>query len=160
MGERGGPIEVRRANAKLGGRKPGSPTRMTRRKAEELCDSGRAPLDVMVDNMHFWFDQSRLLGTQLQALTQAVDKNGHQIAMDEDDRREFMQLAKVFLAARENAQKCAVDAAPYVHPRLQSIALSGKLRLDAAAKQITDKMTTQEAMEQYQATMREVEAVA
>jgi hypothetical protein len=32
----------------------------------------------------------------------------------EDDRREAMSLARMFLSARENAQRCAVDCAPYV----------------------------------------------
>ena len=30
-----------------------------------------------------------------------------------------MSLARMFLSARENAQRCAVDCAPYVHAKLQ-----------------------------------------
>ena len=30
----------------------------------------------------------------------------------------LMSLARMFLSARENAQRCAVDCAPYVHARL------------------------------------------
>ena len=40
---------------------------------------------------------------------------------NEDDRREAMSLARMFLSARENAQRCAVDCAPYVHARLQAV---------------------------------------
>ena len=30
-------------------------------------------------------------------------------------------LARMFLSARENAQRCAVDCAPYVHAKLQAV---------------------------------------
>jgi hypothetical protein len=40
---------------------------------------------------------------------------------NEDDRREAMSLARIFLSARENAQRCAVDCAPYVHAKLQAV---------------------------------------
>ena len=40
---------------------------------------------------------------------------------NEDDRREAMSLARMFLSARENAQRCAVDCAPYVHAKLQAV---------------------------------------
>jgi hypothetical protein len=32
-----------------------------------------------------------------------------------------MSLARIFLSARENAQRCAVDCAPYVHAKLQAV---------------------------------------
>jgi hypothetical protein len=38
-----------------------------------------------------------------------------------DDRREAMSLARMFLSAREKAQQCAVDCAPYVHAKLQAV---------------------------------------
>jgi hypothetical protein len=40
---------------------------------------------------------------------------------NDDDRREAMSLARMFLSARDNAQRCAVDCAPYVHARLQAV---------------------------------------
>jgi hypothetical protein len=40
---------------------------------------------------------------------------------NEDDRLEAMGLARMFLSARENAQRCAVDCAPYVHAKLQAV---------------------------------------
>ena len=33
----------------------------------------------------------------------------------------WMSVARNLLAARENAQRCAVDCAPYVHAKLQAI---------------------------------------
>jgi putative SOS response-associated peptidase YedK len=40
---------------------------------------------------------------------------------NDDDRREAMSVARMFLSARENAQQCAVDCAPYVHAKLQAV---------------------------------------
>jgi len=76
----------------------------------QLCADKESPLDVMFDNMLFWHRQSRDLGARLEAI-------GAKIKND-DDRREAMSLARMFLSARENAQRCAVDSAPYVHARL------------------------------------------
>jgi hypothetical protein len=32
-----------------------------------------------------------------------------------------MSLVRMFLSARENALRCAVDCAPYVHAKLQAV---------------------------------------
>ena len=33
----------------------------------------------------------------------------------------WMSLVRTLLSARENAQRCAVDCAPYVHAKLQAV---------------------------------------
>jgi hypothetical protein len=96
-----------------GGRPPMAPNRLSRKRAMQLCADKESPLDVMFDNMLFWHRQSRDLGAKLDAICGKI-KN-------EDDRREAMSLARMFLSARENAQRCAVDCAPYVHARLQAV---------------------------------------
>jgi hypothetical protein len=63
--------------------------------------------------MLFWYRQSRDLGIKLEPICGKI-KN-------EDDRREAMSLARTFLSGRENAQRCAVDCAPYVHAKLQAV---------------------------------------
>jgi hypothetical protein len=68
----------------------------------QLCADKESPLDIMFDNMLFWHRQSRDLGAKLDAICGKI-KN-------EDDRREAMCLARIFLSARENAQRCAVPA--------------------------------------------------
>ena len=70
--------------------------------AMQLCADKESPLDIMFDNMLFWHRQSRDLGAKLDAICGKI-KN-------EDDRREAMCLARIFLSARENAQRCAVPA--------------------------------------------------
>ena len=90
-----------------------APNRLSRKRAMELCANNESPLDIMFDNMLFWHRQSRDLGAKLDAICRKI-KN-------EDDRREAMSLARMFLSARENAQRCAVDCAPYVHAKLQAV---------------------------------------
>jgi hypothetical protein len=63
--------------------------------------------------MLFWHRQSKDLGAKLKAICGKIKS--------EDDRREAMSLVRTLLSARENAQRCAVDCAPYVHARLQAV---------------------------------------
>ena len=118
---------------------------MTRKKAEALCDANESPLDVMVDNMLFWFRQSHNLQEKLEQLSK-VDE------LTPDERIGAMKLVQHFLDARNNAQKCAVDAAPYVHPKLQSIALTGAGG-KGPIQLITTNMTPQQAAEAYANTL-------
>ena len=96
-----------------GGRPPMAPNRLSRKKAMELCANDELPLDIMFNNMLFWHRQSRDLGVKLEAICKKI-KN-------DDDRREAMSVARNFLSAREAAQRCAVDCAPYVHAKLQAV---------------------------------------
>jgi hypothetical protein len=90
-----------------------APNRLSRKRAMELSANNESPLDVMFENMVFWHRQSRGLGAKLEAICRKIKS--------EDDRREAMSLARTFLSARENAQRCAVDCAPYVHAKLQAV---------------------------------------
>jgi hypothetical protein len=67
----------------------------------------------LFENMLFCHHQSKDLGAKLDAICRKIK--------DDDDRREAMSLARIFLSSRENAQRCAVDCAPYVHARLQAV---------------------------------------
>jgi hypothetical protein len=95
------------------GRTTREPTKLSRRRATEILKTDRTPLDVMLENMNFWWDRARELGGLLEE--QLKSEN-------EDIRRAAMRTVGPFLAARDNAQRCAVDAAPYVHPKFSSIA--------------------------------------
>jgi hypothetical protein len=143
------PPEVARRNGKLGGRKLGSATKLTRAKANELCEAGESPLDVMVDNMKFWARQSKALEEKLVVLIIDVTppKNEEQAQLQFEQRAQLIKLLESFLSARAEAQKCAVNAAPYCHPRLQAVVFSGKT--NHAVKEILDGMTEQEAAALY-----------
>lgn len=110
-----------RANGAKGGRKPGQVSLITRRRANELTKEGETPLDVMVQNMLFWHRSSQQMGEQINQLLQAVDGETPEQLVERT--RDATKIMAQFMAAQENAQKCAVDAAPYMHPRLQSIAI-------------------------------------
>ena len=88
-----------------------APNRLSRKRAMELCANNESPLDIMFDNMLFWSRQTKDLGAKLQKLFGRIESD--------EDRREAMSLTRLFLAARESAQRCAVDCAPYVHAKLQ-----------------------------------------
>ena len=107
------PPHVARANGMKGGRPPMAPNRLSRKRAMQLCADKESPLDVMFDNMLFWHRQSKDLGAKLDAICGKI-KN-------DDDRREATSLVRTLLSARENAQRCAVDCAPYVHAKLQAV---------------------------------------
>jgi hypothetical protein len=65
-------------------------------------------------NMLFWCNETEALVERIQSLAAKED--------DPQQRREIVGMLRALLSARENAQRCAVDAAPYVHPKLQSVA--------------------------------------
>ena len=96
-----------------GGRPRMAPNRLSRKRAMQLCADKESPLDVMFSNMIFWHRQSKDLGAKLSAIFRKIK--------DDDDRREAMSVARNFLSAREAAQRCAVDCAPYVHAKLQAV---------------------------------------
>ena len=82
-----------------------------------IADSGRA---LRGRRSRFrqvgWFSGARLvpdLGAKLETICKKI-KN-------DDDRHEAMSVARTLLSARENAQRCAVDCAPYVHAKLQAV---------------------------------------
>lgn len=97
------------------GRPPGAANRLSRERANELSKSGETPLDVMIENMLFWHRHSKHIETLL------ADIAAQKTLKDEDKIAELQKMLRQFLSARENAQKCAVDAAPYMHARLQNV---------------------------------------
>jgi hypothetical protein len=127
-----GTAAIARENGKKGGRPPSHLTKMTRRKADELAHKNETPLDVMIDNMNFWRSKASELTVEMQ---RRMDEIASLDISDETQRGQFLELMREFnkvatamLSARQNAQSCAVDAAPYVHPRFQSIAVQHQNR--------------------------------
>lgn len=79
----------------------------------ELSKSHETPLDVMLKNMLFYHRHCEEIAVKLRDMIVNVD--------NEDERREAFKMLREMLAAREMAQQCAVDAAPYCHARFASI---------------------------------------
>lgn len=106
------------------GRPPGAVTVLTRELANEIVASGFTPIHVMHDNMRFFFEKGERLTTRLE----------HMLAQTREDQvvnaerfHEMIALLHKINTARQLAEQCAVDLAPYVHPRLSSIALQNGL---------------------------------
>lgn len=105
------------------GRKAGALTERTRAVAERALAEGKAPLEVMLDNMiHF-----QQVALDAEAVIEAM--NADQVAeLGETHDQQFKALlAKVKQAAglRQMAHECARDAAAYMHPKLAAIEHTG-----------------------------------
>jgi hypothetical protein len=67
-----------------------------------------APIDVMLANLDYWFTKAQ------QRAAPSIDEDGSTV----DDGAKDAEMA------RRMAQEVARDAAPYIHPRLQAIAVA------------------------------------
>ena len=110
-------IAPRPHNNRGQGRKPGGlnqRTKALRAVAEKAIAEGVHPLEVMLDNMRFYHEKADVLQV---AILDKVTAKG--VLKGEDAMKmlnEFRELGEF----RMKAQSCAVDAAPYVHPRLSA----------------------------------------
>lgn len=105
------------------GRKVGALTTRTRAVAEQAVAEGKAPLEVMLENMrHF-----RQVALDAEAVIESM--NDEQLSTLGGNHEEQFKalLAKVKQAAglRVMAQECARDAAPFIHARLSAVQHSG-----------------------------------
>ena len=101
---------------------------LARIEGHRIASSPNAPLKVMLRNMMFWVEHANTIQAQVEQMlpqiTEAIRaSNGNPAALDAVN--EMLEKAKTltreFLTARHNSQTCAVDAAPYIHPKLASV---------------------------------------
>lgn len=104
------------------GRKLGAVTKRTRAIAERALAEGKAPLEVMLDNMRHFQQVALDAEAVLAGLT--VDEIGGQDMSPEEQFKMLLAKAKNAAGFRQMAQECASDAAPYIHPRLAAVAHS------------------------------------
>jgi hypothetical protein len=131
--------EIARRNGRKGGRPKGEANRLTRRLANEIARSGHSPIDVMLKNMWFWAEQAEETAEKVKALAD--------LETDPDARAEAYRLLGRFLSFREKSQECAVDAAPYCHPKLASIDFNPNDDGNAPPAQITMTLLSSSAGE-------------
>lgn len=99
------------------GRKPGGlnqRTKALRAIADQAIAEGVHPLEVMLDNMRFFFQKADVL--QVAILDKVTQKN----VLKGEQAMELLMEFKKLGEFRMKAQVCAVDAAPFVHPRLSA----------------------------------------
>lgn len=96
------------------GRPKGSLSRRTlmiRAAAEGALKPGKTPLDIMLKNMYFYDDKADKLLDDLVSKLQSSKKSSP---------TELVELLSELNSFRMSAQKCACEAAPFVHPKLSS----------------------------------------
>lgn len=97
----------------------------TREIAEQVTRTGVSPLEVMLTNMRWAHNHSVDLLENLQDfLIAGTDKrnSGGSTGKVRDEQDESARdLLRQFIRMRELAQRFAVDAAPYIHPRLAQV---------------------------------------
>jgi len=84
---------------------------MIRAVAEGALKPGKTPLDVMLKNMRYYDDKA-------EAAMKWVETK---LTNPKSQPKEVLALLHELSEYRMQAQKCACEAAPYVHPKLASI---------------------------------------
>jgi hypothetical protein len=105
------------------GRKPGSLATRTREVAERALAEGKAPLEVMLDNMRHFQQVALDAEATLEGLT-AEEITGTEMTPDEQFKHLLAQVKKA-AGFRIMAHECARDAAGYMHAKLTAIQHSG-----------------------------------
>lgn len=100
----------------------------TRAIAEQCAEDGVTPLEVMLMNMRWAHDESVEVLSRffdfMEFTKDTIDLSDKEKV--KEARAEAEMLKRTFLRFRELSQKFAVDAAPYVHPRLAAIEFKPK----------------------------------
>ena len=105
------------------GRKAGSLTKRTREIAERSMAEGKAPLEVMLDNMRH-FQQVALDAEATLAGLTAEEITGTEMTPEEQFKSLLAQVKKA-AGFRIMAHECARDAAGYMHARLAAVTVGG-----------------------------------
>lgn len=107
------------------GRKLGAVTKRTREVAERALAEGKAPLEVMLDNMRHFQQVALDAEATLEGLT--VEEFTGKVTAETPEEQFKVLLAQVKKTAgfRVMAHECARDAASYMHAKLSSVTLGG-----------------------------------
>lgn len=115
----------RRGGARVGaGRPPGSKAIAKRILnirdiTTDIIKSGKVPLRVMVNNMIYYDEKAVYLQEEMET---ALAENMNRFSPDQFQK--CLELMIKLGDARMSAQKCACDAAPFLHPRLSAIQMN------------------------------------
>lgn len=107
------------------GRPSGAVTKRTREVAEKAVASGQTPLEVMVANMRHFQQVALDAEAVLEGLTVAEFTGKVTAETPEDQFKALLAQVKKTAGFRQLAQDCARDAAPYMHPKLNSVSHTG-----------------------------------
>jgi len=105
------------------GRRKGALTKRTQEIASQALAQGKAPLEVMLENMRH-FQQVALDAEKLIEGLTVAEMGGGKLEPEEQFKLLLAQ-AKKAAGLRQMAQECARDAAAYTHPKLSAISVEG-----------------------------------
>lgn len=132
---------------------------MMRTSREAMADATKAvdltPARVFAENMRFWYDAAANLTRKIEEFLEEISPE--MVTQNPHLLEEFNRTLKNMLFAREKAQQCAVDMAPYRHPRLALIDATAKFtdEHEPDVPRITKQMTAKEAAAAYEASLKE-----
>lgn len=106
------------------GRPPGTVTVVKRLQGmreitEDIIREGKVPLRVMIKNMMYYDEKAIFIQEEMEA---ALAENMKRFNPDQFEK--CLQLMVKLGDARMSAQKCACDAAPFLHARLSSMEMN------------------------------------
>lgn len=130
------------------GRPPGAASKKTQAIAAQAMDQGVSPIEVMLANMRYYHERAESFDHNLTELAEQMTPE--RIKAGGAETIQLLQLVAKVGEFRMKAQECAVDAAPYVHPRLAALAMkvsTGDSK--KAPAEITQQMTAKVAAESY-----------
>lgn len=122
------------------GRKVGALTERTRAVAERALAEGKAPLEVMLDNMRHFQQVALDAEATLEGLTAAEFTGSVTATTPEEQFKALLSQVKKTAGFRQLAQECARDAAAYMHPRLAAINHTGEVTLKQASQVSDDEL--------------------
>jgi hypothetical protein len=132
------------------GRKKGginARTAALRNIANEALAAGITPLEVMLENMRFYHSEAEAILAEL--------RKG--LAEHNKTPEELISAMKELGSFKDKAQKCAVDAAPYLHPHLSAVSVSAQVGASRDNLLIEEDMNVDQAAALFMATMNDPE---
>lgn len=128
-------MPVAQPGQRFGGRSKGALNKRTaalRAIADKAIETGITPLEVMLTNMRFYVAEiEKLLASFHNGKTSPA---------------ELPRILKTLVEFRDKAQACAVDAAPYVHPKLASHTISGDPNAPLEVVHIIEHVVTSDSV--------------
>ncbi|MBR1155641.1 hypothetical protein [Bradyrhizobium sp. JYMT SZCCT0428] len=131
------------------GRKKGginARTAALRNIADEALAAGITPLEVMLQNMRFYHSEAETILAELLK----------RLAEGEAKPEQLISAMKELGSFKEKAQRCAVDAAPFLHPHLSAVSVNANIKVDRNLL-IEDGMDVDQAASLYLATVNDPE---
>ncbi|MBR1151557.1 hypothetical protein [Bradyrhizobium sp. JYMT SZCCT0428] len=121
-------------------------TAALRNIADEALAAGITPLEVMLQNMRFYHSEAETILADLLK----------DLAEHSKTPEELISAMKELGSFKEKAQKCAVDAAPFLHPHLSAVSVNANIKVNRNLL-IEDGMAVDQAASLFLATINDPE---